>query len=177
MTRPTHARAWRWSSNTSHSKRYARSISTTRVPTTTRRRIYRVPTRESTTHPVHGLLSRMTCVGSAWALNNGGQETAARVLKVGTKASRVVIRIEDPAMEGHEDWVPPARLKIAWDHVDTFGAEAAEQAAAPLIPEDVAKLSRGYPRVYDVRAVAELAGTNEDIVAHPQGFATPRPAL
>lgn len=122
-----------------------------------------------------------------------------QVLKLGTKKPpRVLIRFEDPAMEGREEWVPPGRLKIAWDHVDAFRAdearwnavyalaprssspeaEAAEQAAALLIPEDVAMLSRGYLRVDDVRAVAELAGTDEGFVAsHPQGFSTEAGAL
>lgn len=122
-----------------------------------------------------------------------------QVLKAGTKKPpRVLIRFEDPAMEGHEEWVPPARLKIAWDHVDTFRAdearwnavhalaprssapeaEAAEQAAALLIPDDVAVLSRGCLRVHDVRALAELTGTDEDFIAsHPQGFSTEAGAL
>lgn len=122
-----------------------------------------------------------------------------RVLKAGTKKPpRVLIRFEDPAMEGHEEWVPPGRLKVAWDHVDAFRAdearwdavnalaprssspeaEAAEEAAELLIPEEVGMLWRGYLRVDDVQALAGIAGVDEDYIgSHPQGFTTDEGSL
>lgn len=121
------------------------------------------------------------------------QLTPVLVLKEGTKKPpRVLIRFEDPAMEGREEWVPPGRLKVAWDQVDASRAdearwnavnalaprgsspeeEAAEEAAKLLIPDEVGVLWRGYLRVHDVQALAEIAGVDEDFIAsHPQGFA------
>lgn len=117
-----------------------------------------------------------------------------KVLKEGAKKpARVLIRFEDPAMEGREEWVPPARLKVHWDDVDEFRAEetrwnavaalspyqdsaevhAAEQACELLIPDEVAGF--GYKDAHlvvgDIAALAELAGVEETFVSsHPAGF-------
>jgi hypothetical protein len=117
-----------------------------------------------------------------------------RVLREGAKKPpRVLVRFEDPAMEGREEWVPPGRLKVYWSDVDAFRAEearwnavgalspyqdsaevnAAEQACELLIDDDVAGF--GYKDahlvVHDVAALAALAGVDEAFVAsHPAGF-------
>lgn len=117
-----------------------------------------------------------------------------KVLKEGAKKpARVLIRFEDPAMEGREEWVPPGRLKVHWDDVDVFRAEetrwnavaalspyqdsaevnAAEQACELLIPDDVAGFAYkdAHLVVDDTAALAELAGVAEAFVSsHPAGF-------
>lgn len=125
--------------------------------------------------------------------------TPVLVLKEGTKKpARVLVQFVDPGMEGREDWVPPGRLKVLWDGVDAFRAdearwsavhalaprgsspeeEAAEEVAELLIPEEVGVLWRGYLRVDDVKALAEIAGTDEAFVgSHPQGFTTDESSL
>jgi hypothetical protein len=115
------------------------------------------------------------------------------VLKEGTKKpARVLVRFEDPAMEGREEWVPPARLKVRWDGVEAFKANearwnavlilaprsgtpesyAAEEAGDLLIPDSVGSLWRGYLRVKDVPTLINLAGIDEGILtSHAAAFA------
>lgn len=136
-------------------------------------------------------------VGEVWAYRSRAIDelSPVRVLKVGTKSPpRVLIRFEDPAMEGREEWVPPARMKVLWSQVDGFRAEearwaavaalspyqdspevnAAEEACALLVDEDIA--SFGYKDahlvVHDVPGLATMAGVDEGFVASdPAGFA------
>lgn len=122
-----------------------------------------------------------------------------QVLREGTKKpARVLIRFEDPSMEGREEWVPPARLKVRWDSVEAFKANearwdavhalaprssspescAAEEAADLLIPDDVGLLWRGYLHVKDIRGLIELAGIDEDLLtSHPAAFVDDEGAL
>lgn len=117
-----------------------------------------------------------------------------KVLKEGAKKpARVLVRFEDPAMEGREEWVPPARLKVYWSDVDDFRAEearwnavealsphqdsaevyAAEQVCELLVDDDIAGL--GYKdahlTVHDVAALAALARADPSFVtSHEAGF-------
>jgi hypothetical protein len=61
-----------------------------------------------------------------------------RVVRHGTnKPARVLVRFEDPAMEGKEDWVPPPRLKVLWHAAEAFEArEATWDALCALSPDD-----------------------------------------
>jgi len=61
-----------------------------------------------------------------------------RVVRRGAnRSARVLVRFEDPVMEGKEDWVPPARLKVLWDAVEAFEArEATWGALYALSPDD-----------------------------------------
>lgn len=136
-------------------------------------------------------------VGEVWAYRARAIDELApvQVLKMGTKSPpRLLIRFEDPGMEGREDWVPPARLKVLWSQVDGFRAEearwaavaalspyqespeveAAAEACELLVDEEVAGF--GYKDahlvVHDVAGLAGLAGVEEGFVtAHPAGFA------
>jgi hypothetical protein len=118
-----------------------------------------------------------------------------KVLKKGTKKpARVLIRFEEPVMEGREEWVPPVRLKVAWADVDAFRAEearwdavsalsphpdsaevnAAEQVCELLVDGAVAGFGYrdSYLVVHDLAALAELAHVHEAFAAsHPAGFA------
>lgn len=96
-------------------------------------------------------------------------------------------------MEGREEWVPPARLKVPWSQVDEFRAEEARWAAVAALspyqesPEvqaakeacemlvDQAIAGFGYKDahlvVHDVAGLAALAGVDEGFVtSHPAGF-------
>jgi len=49
--------------------------------------------------------------------------TPVKVLRHGTKKpARVLVQFEDPSMEGNEEWVPPARLKVPWEDADAYRA-------------------------------------------------------
>jgi hypothetical protein len=135
-------------------------------------------------------------VGGVWAYRARSVDelVPVKVLKAGTgKPPRLLVRFEAPAMEGREEWVPPARLKVLWGDVDAFRAEearwnavealspyqdsaevnAAEEVCELLIDGDVAGF--GYKDahllVHDAAALADLAGVDEGFVAsHPAGF-------
>ena len=118
-----------------------------------------------------------------------------RVLKFGTKSPpRVLVRFEEPAMEGREDWVPPTRLKVVWSrgrrlpgrggrwaavaalspYQESPEVRAAEQASELLVDDAIAGF--GYKDAHlvvnDAAAVAALAGLEEGFVtSHPAGFA------
>jgi hypothetical protein len=99
-------------------------------------------------------------------------------------------------MEGREEWVPPARLKVAWADVDAFRAHEAQWDAVTdlsprgdtpeteavhrvfelLVPEEVADFDwRGhYLAAKDVPRLASLSGaTVEELVGHSASFDDP----
>lgn len=60
-------------------------------------------------------------LGDSWAYRARQVDPLVEVtvLRLGTqKPARVLVRFVDDEFEGREDWVPPARLKTPWEHVD-----------------------------------------------------------
>lgn len=120
--------------------------------------------------------------------------TPVRVLRHGTKKpARVLVHFEDPSMEGREEWVPPARLKVPWDEADAYLAREAQWAAVLALagPRDSPEVDaacevfgllvdpliadpdwRGtHIRISDVSQLAQLCGIPPtDLTADPVGF-------
>ncbi|WP_026932065.1 hypothetical protein [Glycomyces tenuis] len=79
--------------------------------------------------------------GDLWGYRARARDdlTCVKVLKIGTKRpARIKIRFLDDEYEGHEDWVPPSRLKVRWDdRARFFAAEqrwrAVEDASAEAV--------------------------------------------
>jgi hypothetical protein len=132
-----------------------------------------------------------------WAYRANGHKPLApvRVIRHGKKTPpRVLVRFEDPDMEGREEWVSPARLKVPWGEVDAFCAEearwgAVEESDAPSIwspeiaaaetvlgltvDEEIAGFGHRatFLVVSDVPTIARLSGLTADfITSHPAGF-------
>lgn len=64
--------------------------------------------------------------GDRWAYRARGIDALVevQVLKIGTnKPARVLVRFKDEACEGREEWVPPSRLKVRWNEVESFLAQ------------------------------------------------------
>ena len=62
-------------------------------------------------------------VGESWAYRarQSDEVVEVEVLKVGNqRPPRVLVRFTDESFEGRQEWVPPARLKVRWQAVDTF---------------------------------------------------------
>jgi hypothetical protein len=62
-------------------------------------------------------------IGEVWGYRARQIDALARVevLKVGTKRpARVQVRFLDEQFEGRQDWVPPARLKVLWEHAEQW---------------------------------------------------------
>jgi hypothetical protein len=84
--------------------------------------------------------------GESWAYRARSVDPVVevRVVRVGTqKPARVLVRFVDEEFEGKEDWVPPARLKVLWEHVDAFRAREARWDALTELG-----LPRDDPREY-----------------------------
>lgn len=67
-------------------------------------------------------------VGQVWAYRARQTDDVAQVevLKFGTqRPARVLVRFVDD-YEGRQEWVPPARLKVLWESVDTSRKREAE---------------------------------------------------
>jgi hypothetical protein len=78
-----------------------------------------------------GRIDRME-LDEVWAYRarSADDVTPVRVLRFGTKKpSRALVRFEDPVNEGHEERVPPVRLKVRWADAETFRARKARWAA------------------------------------------------
>jgi hypothetical protein len=59
----------------------------------------------------------------AYRLRSVDDVTPVRVLRLGTKKpALLLVRFEDPSREGHDERVPPARLKAPWADAETFRA-------------------------------------------------------
>lgn len=135
-------------------------------------------------------------VDEVWAYRARGVDplSSVRVVKHGQrKPARVLIRFEDEDLEAHEEWVPPARLKVHWDNVDDFIAEEARWKAVydlspdhedvegrtagdlleTLVPWSVADISSqpGVLHIKDTQALAELSGLPvEELTGHEVSF-------
>jgi hypothetical protein len=120
--------------------------------------------------------------------------TPVRVLKHGTKTpARVLVRFEDPGMEGREEWVPPARLKVRWteaedfqanenrwDRVcalsprgDTYETDAASQVFELVVAREIAELDyrSHYLSVWDLPALVGRSGVPAgSFTEDPVGF-------
>ena len=120
--------------------------------------------------------------------------TPVRVLRIGTKKpSRVLVRFEDPAREGHEEWVPPARLKVPWTDAEAFRAREARWAAVLALSPDQGSPEAGaagsvfellvdaevadldwrdtYLRISDVAGLSQLSGLSvAELSGDPVGF-------
>jgi hypothetical protein len=62
-------------------------------------------------------------VGETWGYRARRQDpvVCVEVLKIGSKRPlRVLVRFADEGFEGRQEWVPPARLKVAWDGVEEW---------------------------------------------------------
>lgn len=133
--------------------------------------------------------------GEVWAYRARGVDplTPVRVVRHGSqKPARVLVHYEDDAMEGREEWVPPARLKVPWDQAEDFKAEEArwaavttlsprgdttETRAAEAVIEDLVEFEVAYISgqhnlvVRDVAALAEQSGLSvEDLTSHELSF-------
>lgn len=86
-----------------------------------------------------------------WAYRARGVDplTPVRVVRHGQNTPpRVLIHFVDEQMEGREEWVPPARLKVPWAEVDDFIAvEARWQAVYDLSPSNEDHEGRAAERV------------------------------
>jgi hypothetical protein len=138
-------------------------------------------------------------IDTVWAYRARSTDDAVvpvRLLKEGTKKpARVLVRFEDPAAEGREEWVPPVRLKVRWSDVAGFLARearwkavrdlsphsedaqvrAAETACEFLVEWEVAHIDYkdAHLSVSDPARLAELAGVDPAYVtSHPAGFVT-----
>lgn len=135
-------------------------------------------------------------IGQVWAYRARGVDplTPVRVLRHGSqRPARVLVKFEDEAGEGREDWVPPARLKVLWTNVAAFNAEEARwtavqdlspgresaeaMAAEPVfdlvVPTEVARMwsSDGVVAFRDTAALAVLSGMSiEDLTGHETSF-------
>lgn len=133
--------------------------------------------------------------GEVWAYRARGVDplTPVRVVRHGSKKPpRVQVYFEDDAMEGREEWVPPARLKVPWDQAEDFKAEEArwaavtalsprgdttETRAAEAVIEDLVEFEVAYISgqhnlvVRDVAALAEQSGLSmENLTSHELSF-------
>jgi hypothetical protein len=66
--------------------------------------------------------------GQSWAYRarRGDALTQVTVVRLGAqRPARALVTFADEAFEGRQEWVPPARLKARWEHVDEFRAREA----------------------------------------------------
>lgn len=79
-------------------------------------------------------------VGQRWAYRKGARDAVAcvDVTRIGSsRPPRVRVSFVEDEYEGREDWVPPGRLKVLWDHVDFWQANQDRWAAVRDISVDV----------------------------------------
>jgi hypothetical protein len=82
------------------------------------------------------------------------------VIRLGTqRPARVQVRFTGEAFEGRQEWVPPARLKSRWDHVEEFRAREArwDRIHAAGLPLD-------DPREDAAQTVIELLLADDEVV-------------
>lgn len=135
--------------------------------------------------------------GQSWAYRARRDDALAQVtvIRLGTqRPARVLVKFTDEAFEGRQEWVPPARLKARWEHVDEFRAREArwdriDTAGLPLDDprEDAAQtvielllgddgVEMGYResgaiRLRDPAAVATKLGLDPgQLTGHPLAF-------
>lgn len=78
---------------------------------------------------LHGAGRGVGVSGAERGRHHAGDGAAAR----DKKPARVLVRFEDPAEEGHEEWIPLARLKVRWENADAFRAREARWAVQAQI--------------------------------------------
>lgn len=131
-----------------------------------------------------------------WAYRARGVDplTPVRVVRHGQNTPpRVLIHFVDEQMEGREEWVPPARLKVPWTQVEDFIAmearweavhdlspsnedyegRAAEAVFEQLVPIDIASVNSptGVFFIENATALADLTGlTVEELTGHEVSF-------
>lgn len=138
--------------------------------------------------------------GQVWAYRAGARDrlTRVEVLRIGTsRPARVRVRFLEEEFEGREEWVPPARLKVRWEHVDGWRArdqrwnaardvswqiddepegEAAEIIFSHVIDPEVAwpgynQAARGMLLVADLPALCAQLGLQEtELRSEPLSF-------
>ncbi|CAN5378311.1 hypothetical protein BH10ACT9_BH10ACT9_41240 [soil metagenome] len=135
--------------------------------------------------------------GQSWAYRARQVDDVVEVevLKPGTqRPPRVLVRFVDERFEGRQEWVPPARLKVRWEAVDTFRASearwdrifdlgrgfddpadgAATEVFTALIAADIARMEyreAGACRITDSDRLTELTGLDAAVWLHcPEGF-------
>lgn len=82
--------------------------------------------------------------GQRWAYRKGvcGTVACVEVVRIGTsRPPRVRVRFVEDEYEGKEDWVPPSRLKVRWEHVAAWKAREDRWAAVREVSAHV----RGTP--------------------------------
>ena len=92
--------------------------------------------------------------GQSWAYRARQDDALAQVsvIRLGTqRPARVLITFTDEAFEGRQEWVPPARLKTRWEHVEEFRAREARWNAI-----DAAGLPLDDPREDAAQTVIDL---------------------
>jgi hypothetical protein len=137
-------------------------------------------------------------VGSRWAYRAGSQDelVEVEVLRLGVKKpARLLVRWIADEFEGHQDWVPPSRLKVPWERVDDLRAWEARWAAAQepawetpvlvrdatdyvvelLIEPDIAAMGfnaqRGVIKIHQLDRLAALIGIEAAVLrVDPRSF-------
>ena len=137
-------------------------------------------------------------VGSRWAYRAGSQDelVEVEVLRLGVKKpARLLVRWIADEFEGHQDWVPPPRLKVPWEMVDDLRAWEARWAAVQepawetpelvrdatdyvvelLIEPDIAAMGfnaqRGVIKIHQLDRLAALLGIEAAALrADPRSF-------
>lgn len=112
-------------------------------------------------------------VGQRWVYRKGArdQATCVEVRRLGaSRPPRVRVRFLDDSDEGREEWVPPGRLKTAWEHVDEWQAREDRWAAAQDLSEAAVdsfeETAAGwvFDTLYDWNTARRLHGRNDGIV-------------
>lgn len=99
--------------------------------------------------------------GEVWGYRarRGDELTPVRFVRLGTgKPVRVLVRFEALEMEGREEWVPPARLKVSWEQADAFRArEARWDALRRLSPSRDTVEAQAACEVFAALVAKEIA--------------------
>ncbi|MFI5259061.1 MAG: hypothetical protein ACHQ01_05565 [Candidatus Limnocylindrales bacterium] len=137
-------------------------------------------------------------LGSRWAYRAASQDELieVEVLRLGVKKpARLLVRWVANEFEGHQDWVPPSRLKVPRERVDDLRAWASRWAAAQepaaatpellrdatdyviesLVDPDVAEMGynaqRGVIKIHQVDRLAALLDIDVgSLRADPRSF-------
>jgi hypothetical protein len=137
-------------------------------------------------------------IGSRWAYRAGSQDELVEIeiVRLGVKKpARFLVRWVADEFEGHQDWVPPSRLKVPWERVDDLRGWEARWAAVKepeseiselvrdavdyvvetLIDPDIALMGynaqRGVIKIHHVDRLAGLLGMDAaDLRAEPRSF-------
>ncbi len=136
--------------------------------------------------------------GEAWAYRarQSDELVQVKVLRAGSqRPTRVLVHFADDRFEGRQEWMPPARLKVAWQEVGEFRlreerssrvyeagipdddgrTDAAERVVELLLDDaqvEIMYREAGAARISDPDAVASRLGLDvSQIAGHPLAFA------